>query len=356
MKMTFIADSWKNITLSFWFITMLVFFTTPQQIYSEDEQWQVVSKENYSDILEFIALRSKANYEEISSWQGQMDIHENIHFYGTNAAEKSHGVDTNSIARDSQHICRIAKTIAEFAVDVRNDKLYSKVEPNLQYKAVDLDQNIPTDQYKGRPARTRTILTPECYMWYLTDGKFHSESQKGRAGKMVFIESAQNENVKGFVRDPRKFFDSAEGDVKFWNTILRIQNNINELIKERVADYPLIEISSLNTENGIKYRILTTWKGGENYVIKYVRLMYEADEAVGFNAIKIEATNPDGVKIISKQYTYEKIEEIYVPKTVRNESRNSKGEPTFESEIKIGTISLNKPLPGRYVFHQKSRP
>ncbi|MFH1370218.1 MAG: hypothetical protein ABII09_02875 [Planctomycetota bacterium] len=339
MKIEFKATSSCIITLLFSLII------SHRVIVAEDQQWQPVPEVNYADVLELIAYRAKANYDEISSWQGQMNIFENIHFYGTDAAEKSHGVDTNSIARNSQHICRTDKAIAEFSVDMHNDKLYSSVEPTTQYNAVDLDQNIPPDQYKGRPARTRTILTPESYMWYLTDGKFHSKSPKGPSGKMVFIESSQNKNVKGFVRDPRNFFDSAEGDVKFWDTILRIKSDISDRIGERVEGYPHIEISSMETESGIKYRILTTWKGGESYVIKYIRSLIEVDEAVGFNATKVEVTNPDGVKLATKQYTYEKIGEIYIPKTVRKESRNNNGELTFTSETTIETASINKPLP-----------
>jgi hypothetical protein len=331
---------------SFCIMTLFFSLTISQRIFAaEEQQWQLVPEANYADVLELIALRAKANYEEISSWQGRMSIQENIHYYGTNAADKSHGLYPNSITRDSKHICRISQTAAEFSIDMHNNKLYSSVEPNRQYKAVDLDYNIPVDQCKGRPARTRTILTPERYMWYLTDGKFHSESQKGPPGKMVFIESSENENVKGFVRDPRIYFNSGGENRKLWETLLQVKSHMNERLNTRVAGYPHIEISILEAENGTKYRILTTWKGAEHYVIKYIHLLLEVEEGVGFNTTKVETINPDGVKTLSKQYTYEKKAEIYLPKTVRKESRNNKGEVTDTSEITIETINVNKPLP-----------
>jgi hypothetical protein len=341
MKMEFMDVERENKTI--WFVVVLVLLLISQQVYATDvQQWQTVPEANYADVLELIALRTKANYEEIVSWQGRMNILENIHFYGTNAAERAR-VDTNSLARDSQHICEIAKTIADFAVDMRNDKLYSKVDPNLQYKAVDLDQIVPVRKDTRTP-NTRTILTPECYMWYIPDGMFHPKFHKGRLGKTVFIESSQNENVRGFVRDPRIFFE-LEGHKKIWETLLQLRSNINDRIKERIAGYPHIEILSMNTDNGVKYRILTTWKGGENYVRKYMRSLLEVDEAVGFNAIKTEMTTPDGVKIDLKEYTYEKNGEIYILKTVKKEQRNNKGEITFTSEITIETTGINKPLP-----------
>lgn len=324
-------------------IAILVFFTITQEAYSANVKWSPVSEANYADVLELIALRTKANYEEISSWQGRMNISENIHFYGKGADKRIRAIDTNSIACDSQHICEIANTIAEFTVDIHNGKLYSNIKPTVRYKAVDLDINIPIKENTSTP-KTKTILTPRSSIWHMPDEKFHSKSQKGPPGKMVFIESPENDNVKGFVRDPRIYFNSGGEDKKLWETILQIKSNINERIKERIAGYPHIEISSLNTENGIKYRILTTWKGGENYVTNYIRSLIEVDEAFGFNATMVELTNPDGVKLSSKQYTYEKIGEIYIPKTVKNESRNSKGEPTFTSEITIETTSTNKPL------------
>jgi hypothetical protein len=150
--------------------------------------------------------------------------------------------------------------------------------------------------------------------------------------------------VRGFVRDPRIFFE-LEGHKKIWETLLQLRSNINDRIKERIAGYPHIEILSMNTDNGVKYRILTTWKGGENYVRKYMRSLLEVDEAVGFNAIKTEMTTPDGVKIDLKEYTYEKNGEIYILKTVKKEQRNNKGEITFTSEITIETTGINKPLP-----------
>jgi hypothetical protein len=163
---------------------------------------------------------------------------------------------------------------------------------------------------------------------------------------MAFIDrpSERKFSLSGDIRDPRLFFEM-EGHKKIWETLLQLRSNINDRIKERIAGYPHIEISSLTTENGIRYSILTTWKGGENYVRKYMRSLLEVDEAVGFNAIKTEMTTPDGIKIDSKQYMYEKNGDVYLPKTVRKEFRNSKGEITRTSEITIETTGLNKPLP-----------
>jgi len=330
---------------SFCIINLLFSLIISQRvIVAEEQQWRPVPEANYADVLELIAFRTMANYQEIFSWQGRMNIFETSHFYGTNAAETSHAVDINSVARNSKHICEIANTFAEFLLDMRDDRLYSSVEPNVQYKAVDLNQDVPIRKGTRTP-KTRTVLSPESHMWYMPDGKFHSESKKGPPSKMVFIESSQNENVKRFVRDPRIFFESSgdEGK-KLWETLLRIKSNIKERINTRVAGYPHIEISSLETESGIKYRILTTWKGGENYVVKYIRSLLEVDEAVGFNAIKTETTTPSGVKTGSKEYTYEKIGGIYLPKTVKKEFWNNKGESTFTSKITIETISINEPL------------
>jgi len=327
-----------------WVITLFFSLMISQRANAVDEQqWQSVPEANYADVLELIALRSKANYEEISSWQGRMNIHETIHYYGPNAAEKSHAVDTTSIARNSQHICEIEETIAEFVLDMYNDKICSSVEPNVQFKAVDLGEYVPIRKSTRIP-KTRTVLSPESYMWCMPDLKFNPTFHKGRLGKTIFIESPQNEDIKGFVRDPRLLFNSGGENRKLWETLLKIRSNMSKRLKERVAGYPHIEITSRESSDGIKYRILTTWRGGGAYVIKYIRALLEVDETVGFNAIRTETTNSDGVKVDSKEYTYEKIGEIYLPKTVRKEFWNSKGEPTFTSEITIENTSVNKPL------------
>jgi hypothetical protein len=345
MNTKFLRVIIKLRTISLLIITSLVFFSATNQVCSAgEEQWQPVPEANYADVLELIAFRSKANYEEIASWQGRMNIHGNTHFYGIDAAEKLHSVDTNGVAKDSQHICKMGKTIADFAVDMRNDRLYSSIEPNVKYKAVDLDQFVPVRKNISTP-KTKTILSPESYMWCMPDKVFAPNLRSLPVQKMVFIESPQNENVKEFVRDPRDFFNSCVENDKLWDTLLKIRKSFLDNGNVRIWSYPNIEITSLKTATGTKYRVLTTWKGGENYVIKYIRSSLEVDEALGFNATMVEVTNPDGVKLTSKQYTYEDFNGIYVPKTVTMEQRNNKGEITLTSEISIETTGINKPLP-----------
>lgn len=313
-------------------------------IAADEQQWVRVPEENYAEILELVVLCTKTNYEGISFWQGKMNIHEEIHFWGADAAEKSHAVDTNSIAKGSKHICEIGNVLSDFAIDMRNNKIYSSVEPDVQYKAIDLGQYVPIRKKVSVP-KVKTILSPDYHIWFMPDEKFSQKARSLRAQKTVFIESSENENVKSFVREPREFFNSGGENVKLWDTLLKIRGRIDDRIKERIAGYPHIEISSLETDKGVKYRIITTWKGGENYEIKYIRYYLEVDEAVSFNATKTERINSDGIKTTSNEYTYEKIGEIYVPKTIKKEQYNPKGEPVFTSEITIETTGLNKQLP-----------
>jgi len=327
------------ITITFFSITV-----SWRAIAADEQQWVRVPEENYAEILELVVLCTKANYEEIAFWKGKMNIHEEIHFWGADAAEKSHAVDTNSIAKYSKHICEIDNVLSEFAIDMRNNKIYSSVEPDVQYKAVDLDQYVPIRKNVRSP-KVKTILSPDYYMWFMPDEKFSQKVRSLRAEKTAFIESSENENVKAFDREPREFFNSGGENVKLWDTLLKIRGRIDDRIKESIAGYPHIEISSLETDKGVKYRIITTWKGGENYEIKYIRHYLEVDESVSFNAIKTERTNSDGIKTNSNEYTYEKIGEIYLPKNIKKEQYNLKGEPVFTSEITIDTTGLNTPLP-----------
>jgi hypothetical protein len=348
MKITII--SWSRIkgTLSLWLTILFFCYASNQNTYALNEQkWIQVPESNYSEVLELIAMRAKANYEEISSWHGRMQILENNHFYGPNAAKMANA-DPNSIAHDSQHIFEEIRSTAEFTVDMRNDKLNSQKEkPMVHLKAIDLDQNVPVRK-NGEYESVRAILTSEQYLWHMPDSNFSSKLPNVRAGKKVFIDkpSERKFSLSGDIRDPRIFFDSGiEDGKKPWETLLRLKNDINDRIKERIEGYPHLEIRYLSADTGIKYQILTTWRGGENYARKYIRSLLEVDEAVGFNALKAETTNPDDTKTIAKEYTYEKIGEIYLPKTVKRQFWNHKGEPVFTSEITIETISLNEPLP-----------
>jgi hypothetical protein len=337
--------NYEKVIKSLTIMIFLIFFIISWQVRAADEpQWVPVPEANYADVLEIIALSAQANYEAISSWQGRMNILETNHHYGPNAARMANA-DTNSLAGNSQHILETITNTAEFAVNPRDDKLCSKKEkPQVQLRAIDLDQNVPIRK-NGQYENVRTILTRDQYMWYMPNSNFASKLHNVRPEKMAFIDRPEERkfSLSGDIRDPRIFFESSgEDGKKLWETLLRIRSNINERIKERIGGYPHIEISSSKTNTGIKYRIQTKWRGGENNVIG---LILEVDEAVGFNAIKTEITNPAGVITKLKEYTYEKIGEIYLPKTVKKKSWNNKGEPILTSEITIETTSVNKSLP-----------
>jgi hypothetical protein len=346
MKSVFLKTWNKNSTISLPFISLLIVLTFGR-LYALDGQWTQVREADYADVLDRIALSAKANYEEISSWQGRMNILETKHYYGPNAVRNAN-VDANSIAGNSQNILETIRNTAEFVVDPRNDRLYSKKEkPQIvQLRAIDLDQDASTNKNCGYQS-LRAILTREQYIWYLPNSNFVSKFRNVRPGKMAFIERPEERKfgLDGDIRDPRIFFEYGGEGKTLWDMLLQFRRDINERIKARVAGYPQIEVSSLSGDKGTKYRILTTWRDGENYVTKYVRSLLEVDEAVGFNAVKTETTTPDSVRIDSTQYTYEAFGNIYVPKTIRKEYRNRKGEPTFASEITIETTGVNKPLP-----------
>jgi len=82
---------------------------------AEEQQWQQVPKANYAEVLELIAfeliaLRAKANYEKISSWQGRVNIFKTNHYYGPNAA-KMVGADKDIFGRHSKYIFKEIVTV-----------------------------------------------------------------------------------------------------------------------------------------------------------------------------------------------------------------------------------------------------
>ena len=311
-----------------------------------EELWKPIPEENYADILELVALRAKANYEEIISWQGQMNILEISHHYGA-VASKLRMIDTKSLKNESQHICVTSKTIANFSVDMQNNKLYSYTEPSIpQYKAVDLDQNVP--MAKGiRVNKVKTILTQEIWMNYEPDSKYASKGRERIPEKTVFIDKPQEikGGLNGEIRDPRIFFESGGEKKKLWETLMQIREVYLQKGNVRIMNFPHIEIFVMETQNGKQYRIISTWKGGENYTIKYIRTVIEVAENVGFNAIQVEVISPDGIKLTSKQYTYEDFNGIYIPKIIREIQLNSKGETKISSEISIENQRVNSIIP-----------
>ncbi len=339
---TYIPSDKNGIVVRSMIICAFLLTTCSSKSNEADKPWKPVAENMYLDILEIIEMQTKANYEKINLWQGKMDIVESEDYYGDNAAKRAY-IDEKSRAASSKHIRRIVISPTAFAVDVVNDKLYSNLEPQVKYRAVDLDMNAPPNE-SIRYSRIRAIVTPQEYISYEPDHNFgYSDSILVSArvsGKAAFLEPPEKakDRLGGDIRDPRMFFDFGKNK-KIWETISTRRKVLLTEGNIKIAGYPHLNIAEIDADGHTQYQITTLYRDSHDYV----KVKLVVDSSVGYNAIKQEMID-DGIPRISVKLTYEKIGDVFVPKTFHKILLNSEGKCIFDSRITLTKSIINKPI------------
>ena len=306
-----------------------------------------VSETRYVDIFEMIETQTKANYEKISSWQGKMDILEKDDHYGDNAS-KTTFIDQDSPAAKSKHIRRTVAAPVDFACDLIDDKLYSNFEPQMKYKAVDLNLNAPTIETVGY-TRIRSIVTSEEYMHYEPDLRFAPEDSLilsgGVTGKAAYREPPENakDRFGGNIRDPRRYFNYKENE-KIWLTLSNQRNNLVNMGNVTIASQPHVSIAETDLNGHKQYHISTVYRTSLDDENEHVIIQVVVDSSVDYNVISYTAIQR-GITRISVNLTYEKIGDIFVPKTYSKTVLDSEGKRVFDSQVTLTNSIINEPIP-----------
>ncbi|MHA1834820.1 MAG: hypothetical protein ACTSV7_12640 [Candidatus Baldrarchaeia archaeon] len=328
-------------------LTSFLLLTTASLVNGDDKPWESVPETIYVDLLEAIITQTKANYEKISTWQGEMSIVESDDHYGDNAARD---IDQNSPAAKSKHIRRTVTGTIEFAADLANDKLYCNFEPHVEYRAIDLNQIAPLAK-EIRYSRMRFIVTPAEYLSYEPNHDFGWDDSilvsKRVSGKAAFRDVPEKAKDRvGDIRDPRDYFN-CDGDKKLWEILSDIQKMILENSNIKIAGQLFINIAKAETEGHMLYRITTEyWISKEEEKQKIAKTEWIVDSKVGFNVTEIK-TDLFGIPRKWIEITYEKINDTFVPKTIHQIVLDSKGRSTLDSQITFTKSIINQPIPDK---------
>jgi hypothetical protein len=309
-----------------------------------DKSWEPVEETMYKDILEIIEMHTKANYEKINLWQGKMDILESEDYYGDSATQEAY-IDEKSPAAKSKHIRRIVTGTAEFAIDIVNDKLYCNLEPQVKYRAVDLNLDAPV-QENIRYSRIRSIVTPQEFITYEPDHNFgYSDSILVSAkisGKAAFLDSPEKakDRLAGDIRDPRMFFDFGKNE-KIWETISTRRKVLSDEGNITIAGRPHLSIAEIDADSHKQYKITTLYFASQHDKNDYTKVELVVDSSVGYNAVKME-TIYHGIPRMSVNLTYEKIGDVFVPKTFHRILLNNEGKCIFDSQSTLTKSIINE--------------
>jgi len=302
----------------------------------------------YAEFLDTAEALTEANYEHISTWQGEISIQEDDYYYGKKCRYLA--IDADDPASGSNSICRSVSASSKFAVDIRNDKLYTAlIQPIVKYKALDLDRDVDV---KERYSPVISIVTSDEYLNYepsLTYGYDRKINGKwvGRKAFRWPVERVKGEQW-GHVRDPRRYFFN--GNRAIWEELYALRNfitNPSPDIPEGKA--PQISITTENIDGHTRTHIKGGFYGSPdctNCENEFVYIIMTLDDSVGLNLVRREVTNKTCKTLQTLDITYEKIEDVYVPKTIHYLIfRSSDGKIRFDSQITFTKSILNAPIP-----------
>jgi hypothetical protein len=343
---TYISSDKNGVVVRLMVICAFLLTTCSSISSGVDKPWKPVAEDMCMDILEIIEMHTKANYEKINLWQGKMNIVESEDYYGDNAAKRAY-IDEKSPAAKSKHIRRMVTGTAEFAIDIVNDKLYCNLEPQVKYRAVDLNLDAPV-QEDIRYSRIKSIVTPQEYISYEPDHNFgYSDSILVSArvsGKAAFLDPPEKakDRLAGDIRDPRQFFDFGENK-KIWETISTRRKVLSVEGNTTIAGRPHLSIAEIDADGHKQYKITTLYFTSQHDKNDYAKVELVVDSSVGYNAIKQE-TIYHGITRMSVNLTYEKIGDVFVPKTFHRILLNNEGKCIFDSQSTLTKSTINEPI------------
>ena len=303
----------------------------------------------YAEFLDTAAAITKANYESIITWQGEISIQEDNYHYGEKWGDRLQ-IDANDPAFYSNSIRRSISATEKFATDVHNNKLYTERSlPIAKFKALDLDRDFVV---KGRYSPAISIVTSDEYLSYEPNRRYGFEAMingKG-AGRAAFrrpVEEVRKEQWAR-VRDPRRYF-LADNKKAVWDELYALRNVITNPSPDIPAGKaPQISITTEDMGDYTKTHIKGGFYGSpdcsscEN---GFIYIIITLDSSVGFNLARREVTDKTGKILQTLDITYEKIGHVYIPKTVHFIIFSfPEQKKQFDSRITFTKSVLNVPI------------
>ena len=296
----------------------------------------------------------KANVEKIETWQGEIRIQEVNHYYGDKAVKWYKGrLGAHPDTRDElrwlnessipHHFRRKVNMIVPFAIDMIGDKLYSNSKIiEAKYLEADTDNVLPI---KSNVVESRSIVTPVNFLDFLPEVKFGPSNTlvtdgvvAGRAAFIRPVEKAKNQQWSG-VRDPREYLGDDSPIWEEYAPLLSLLRNGEQI--PMVGEHVPCKMESVEEKGHLKYVITWSSSLGDN-IYRHKEISLNGDE--GFCPTSVRVFDTTGKLYYSKTWTYEVVDGVFLPKTLRRETMGPEG-ISFVSEVTFEESVINKPIP-----------
>lgn len=318
-------------------------------IHSIELYGQLLSDEEAQDTLRLIAAQIRQNQERVQTWVGIAEIKENL-VYGSDKIQALSKISPTfkSIAPNissDQGVKRTGSGIVSFATDIRQDKMYSK----LQIFKPETTNSITGKEYDNayNEFDQASIITPETYMhfqpnmWY---GRSQVPVTDGERKRAAFIDPVENirERLCSDVVDPRQF-----GCVMGEPACQLLDRIVDWMAKgENTINGQEVKVSVERESEGV-YRLIYSGsnEGGAKITGEYV-----FDEKVGLNIVSntVKWGDKQWVRIQSN-WEYTKNNGVYVPSKVTRVNYDEQGNVKFSRDFSIKDSKINVPV-GNHTF------
>ncbi len=316
----------------------LLNFTVVESFSNNTENnFQLVSPDQISNILTMISETTHDNYDRIKTWQGKMDATATRIYEGAEA-ERVFKNETDGTKETPQKVKKWRESTVEFAANFEKGSFYAnKFSRNpIRY----------TDPNSGRELGTtlnlvhnRSVVTAEYKIQSYASAKSGNSIIARTAIKEKRASQGNCSTCENDFFDPRSFLLSGE---PVWETFPLILQYIQKHGEFSINGHSLrIEKRVDGAITEYRVEIPGAVSPGQ-YLFKI--MVFSSEN--GFNFSLVETKRIDGKLFQKETWDYEVINGTYLPK--RTTKQNFKGEDaelSDESECIFTNLQLNKTIP-----------
>ncbi len=283
------------------------------------------NKKRYVATMRMLEAKLRANYEKIKTWSGTYELKEGQ-------------------GERSSKLWTARKVLVRYAIDVRNDRLFTNYEAPTTEDVTNLETKKTRQVQMPFPFRERYVLTKE--HWLTSTPAPEKNATRLRLTRGKGVNSAFRRNPKeadGYldyssVVDPRRFY--GESRITFWDSL---RMDADWLAAGKPLPMKIIENRS---KSGVIYSRIQEFRpsGAEGKEDPTVMVSL-FDPAVGYQVTSVRLTGPNGNTEREAEWKYAQVSGVYIPQRYHLRKYDlESGKLELEREFTSVDLKLNQPI------------
>jgi hypothetical protein len=273
---------------------------------AQSETFQAVESEKIPGILRTISNQTKANFEQIHTWQGELESSRHFIHKGKNAKETFETL-TDAVGPCPNEVAEVDSCTIIFKCDLDKGLFHSKSsreKPTLYFDPAD-NKDLGT---KSLPKCSSQIVTNEY--------RYSAEPSARKNGEVIQRKAVKEKadidgpSYKGLqpVYLPSYIFDI---DSQVWERYPDFANIIEEK-GEYVVGGLALKVEQRTLSGDVQYRVHEPFNiNAFNINNCWIINTFSANS--GYNIISSERIRADGKLMTKKSFEYQKVNGVYVP-------------------------------------------